>query len=123
MSRHLSIVAAACLLLAQAGTSAFAQQPPSAAPVASTRCGGLLCDMYYAGKPAPAPGQPDVPSPTSLPCRDFLCAAFGGRTPEAAQPVAEAAAAPAPEPVKAAKHKRKARKADASAEATPDAAK
>ena len=122
MVRHLSIAAAVCLFL-QTGTCALAQHAPAAAPVTTARCGGLFCDMYYAGKPAPAPGQPDVPSPTALPCRDFLCAAFGGRTPEAAQPVAEPVAAPAPEPVKAAKHKRKPHKVVASAGATPDAAK
>lgn len=119
MFRQLTIAAATCLLL-QAGASA--QQPPPAAPAATTRCGGLFCDLYYAGKPTPAPGQPEVPSPTSLPCRDFVCAAFGGRTPEAPAPVAEPAAAPAPEPTKAAKHK-KARKSVASAEATPVTAK
>lgn len=122
-SRHLTI-AAACLVVLQVGTTALAQQPPAAAAVASTRCGGLFCDMYYAGKPAPAPGQPDVPSPTSLPCRDFICAAFGGRTPEAPPPVAEQAAPePAAEPVKPTKHKRKARKTVASADASVETAK
>ena len=119
MIRCPSIAAAACLVL-QVCTPAFAQQPPAAAPPVTTRCGGLFCDMYYAGRPAPAPGQPDVPSPTSLPCRDFLCAAFGGRTPEAPTPVAEPVAAPTPEPAAATKHKRKARKTVASA---ADAAK
>ena len=111
--RLLTVAALACLL----GAPAVAQQPPAAAPVATGRCGGLLCDAYYAGKPLPAPGQPDVPSPTSLPCRDFLCAAFGGRTPETAPPVAEQAAPePVVKPAKSAGHKRKPRKVVASAD-------
>ena len=114
MVRRLSTAAAlACCFAAPA----LAQQPPAAAPVATGRCGGLLCDAYYAGVPLPAPGQPDVPSPTSLPCRDFICAAFGGRTPEPAPPaVAQAAPEPVAAPVKTARHKRKARKVVASAD-------
>ena len=96
---------------------AFAQQPPQAEPAASTRCGGVLCDLYYANKPTPAPGQPDAPDPTHLPCRDFLCAAFGGRTPEPTPPpVEQSAAEPQAQPVKTVKHKRKARKSVASAD-------
>lgn len=95
---------------------ALAQQPD--APVASTRCGGVLCDLYYSGKPAPAPGQPDtVPDPTHLPCHDFLCAAFGGRTADAAPPAEpQPAPAPSPEPAKT-RHKGKAHKKVATAEA------
>ena len=105
MVRPLAL-AAACFIVSQAIPPAMAQQPP--APVASTRCGGLLCDLYYAGKPAPAANQPDVPDPTHLPCHDFLCSAFGGRTPEAPVPVAEPIAEPAPLPTKTARHKHKA---------------
>ena len=119
MIRRLSTAAAfACCLAAPA---VFAQQPPAAAPVATGRCTGVLCDLYYANKPAPAPDQPDVPDPTHLPCHDFLCAAFGGRTADAPSPAAQQ---PAPEPVRTAKHKRKARRAIASADsAKTDASK
>ena len=101
MIRRLSIAAVLAVLAAPVA----AQEPPPA-PAATARCGGVLCDLYYSGKPAPAPGQPDLPDPTHLPCRDFLCAAFGGRTPEPT-PVAAAPVEPpvAPPPVK---HKRKA---------------
>ena len=109
MIRGLPILAFALLLTAPA----VAQ--PAAPAAVTTRCGGVLCDLYYSGKPVPAAGQPDIPDPTHLPCRDFLCAAFGGRTPEPAPPAMEQAdTKPAPAPVKTAKHKRKARKTIAS---------
>lgn len=126
MIHRLSFVAAlACGL---AAPSAFAQEPPAAAaaPVATGRCTGLFCDMYYANTPAPVvvrsdTGQPvavqEAPDPTHLPCRDFICAAFVGRTPDAVPPAAVPVAAPVVEPTKAAKRKRKTHKAVASAEA------
>ena len=93
MSRRLLALALASAL----ATPAMAQQPPAPTPaVAPTRCGGLLCDVYYAGKPQPAPGQPDIATPfDSLPCHDFLCRMFGGRA-EVAPPVQQAAVEPAP---------------------------
>ena len=100
-------------------SSALAQQPAPAAPVASTRCGGVLCDLYYSGKPAPAPGQPDtVPDPTHLPCHDFLCAAFGGRTADAAPPPEPATPVPASETAKPARHKKAHKKVAATETAT-----
>lgn len=118
MIRRLAILAAFAVL----AMPAVAQQPPPAA-VATSRCGGVLCDLYYSGKPVPAPGQPDVPSPTALPCRDFLCAAFGGRTQEPT-PVAAAPMEPPPAaPVKTAKPKRKAHRTAAAETPAADAAK
>ena len=118
MIRRIPTVAFAVLLTAPA----LAQQP--AAPAASTRCGGVLCDLYYASKPAPAPGQPDtVPDPTHLPCHDFLCAAFGGRTADAAPPAEpQTTPAPAAEPVKTARRKSKAHKKVAAVQTTTDKA-
>lgn len=114
MARRLTILAFTLLLSAPA----FGQQPPQTAPAPSTRCGGVLCDLYYSGKPVPAPGQPDIPDPTHLPCHDFLCAAFGGRTADPAPPAVQAAPEPVAEPVKTAKHKHKVRKPVASADAS-----
>lgn len=101
--------AAVVVLLA---SPALAQQAPAApTPAASSRCTGIFCDIYYAGRPEPAPGQPDIPSPTSLPCHDFVCGMFGGRTPDAPPPpVAQQAAAEAMSaeaPAKPAHHARK----------------
>lgn len=107
MVRRFSSIAVLAGLLA---APAWAQQPAVAVAPPVARCTGLLCDAYYAGKPLPAPGQPDVPSPMSLPCRDFICAAFGGRTPEPPPAVADAAPEPLAAPVKPSKRKRKTRK-------------
>ena len=109
---------AAAVTCCLAAPVAFAQQPQLAAPGAAARCTGVLCDLYYSGKPVPAAGQPDIPDPTHLPCHDFLCAAFGGRTPDPAPVAAEPVAAPTPEPTKSAKRARKVRKSVASVEAT-----
>lgn len=87
-------------------SSAWAQQPPA---VAAGRCTGVLCDLYYSGKPAPAPGVPEAPDPTHLPCHDFLCAAFGGRTQDTPPPVAEPVASPEPARPVTSKRKKTAR--------------
>ena len=127
MASRLWTVVIVCLFAAPT----FAQTPP-AEPVATGRCTGVFCDLYYSGKPAPAPplpGQPalpEPPDPTHLPCHDFLCAAFGGRTPDAPPPAIEPVVTP--EPIKTAKRKHKTKIA-ASPEASkseavkPDAAK
>lgn len=95
-SHRLVIIAA---LTALSIGPAFAQGAPAptepAAPSVPARCTGLLCDLYYAGKPANDPTPPS----TALPCHDFLCGMFGGRTPD--RPAPQQAVA-TPEPVAAA---------------------
>ena len=85
--KWMAAAAFVCVLAAPA----FAQQ---AGPQEAPRCGGLFCDIYYsqlpAGAPVPSPGQPGS---IFLPCHDFVCGMFGGRTPD--QPVA-VATEPAP---------------------------
>lgn len=93
-------------------------------------CGGLLCDIGMFGHKVPVGGEPvaaapggpvasagapttvaaaEASDPRRLPCRDFLCHAFG-------QPYADAAPPPQPEPVAEAtpetptKHARKAKR-------------
>lgn len=98
----------AALVLA-ASVPGLAQQAAPAAAQQTGRCGGLFCDMYYSsraaqppGTPEPAPGQPGS---IFLPCHDFVCGMFGGRTPD--QPVAIAEPAPPPaEPAAKPKTKR-----------------
>lgn len=104
------------LVIATVLSGAVAEAQDTAPAGGTTRCGGLLCDLYYAGKPAPVPGQPEAPDPTRLPCRDFLCAAFGGRTAEPPPPPPEPAAAVPPAPAKAAKRRAKPRRTVATAE-------
>ena len=110
-------VFAAVIVSGGFAASALAQQGSSNPQVAS-RCGGLFCDLYYAHNPpgqasagqassGQAPGQPAGQSSSIfLPCHDFVCGMFGGRTPD--QPVAVATEPePAPaEPAPKAKHKR-----------------
>ena len=112
---------AALVLISVLAGPALAEEPVPA----TTRCGGVLCDLYYANKPAPAPGQPDVPDPTRLPCRDFICGMFGGRTVEAPPPLEQpVVAGMAPEPAKkTAHHKHKAPKTVAAAEPKAETAK
>ncbi len=120
MSSFVNQSAAAALiafgLTGSLASSSFAQD--AAKPAFTPHCTGLICDAYYAGIPA---GEP---SPSSLPCRDFICGFFGGRTPE--QPVAAAEPVPAaPEPKAApvkVKKKRVARAAPKPADTTTKAA-
>ena len=100
---------AAAVVVCGLAAPAWAQQGPAAQQASAgaweaARCGGLFCAMYYAqlpaGEPVPAPGQPGS---IFLPCHDFVCGMFGGRTAE--QSVAVAAEPTPVEP--AAKPKRK----------------
>ena len=100
--------------LAVCGTAAAQQAQPAA--TTTNRCGGVLCDLYYRDVP------PGAPSPTALPCHDFVCGMFGGRTPDA-PPAEQMAQAPEPaaqpaKPARKKKHIAKA-KADVQADAAP----
>jgi hypothetical protein len=90
MTQARRVASAAIILLFASGAHAQDAAAPSAGPAASpaARCTGVLCELYYANKPV---GQPD---PTALPCHDFVCGMFGGRTPDA--PVAQPVSAPVP---------------------------
>ena len=127
MMRFVTAAALLAPLAFAVGGSAVAQQalPPAAATTA--RCGGVLCDLYYRDVPAGAPVPSTMTALTPLPCHDFVCGMFGGRTPD--QPPAEQVATspePAAEPLKPAKkrkHAAKARVAQAkAAETTGDPA-
>ncbi len=69
-------------------------QQLSASSQEAPRCGGLFCDLYYSRNPPAPAGMPaSAPAPGQsgsifLPCHDFVCGMFGGRTPD--QPVAVA---------------------------------
>ena len=112
--------------VAVCSSTAGAQQ---AGPAAATnaRCGGVLCDLYYRDVPEGAPIPPSMTAMTALPCHDFVCGMFGGRTPD--QPRAEQVSAmpePAAEPVKSFKRKKhiaKAKVAKAKTDPAPTAAK
>lgn len=116
---------------------AFAQQVPS-----GQSCGGLLCDMGMFGHKVPvnsdgtapsqaqlatAEAQAEASDPHRLPCNDFLCRAFGGKSAAAPPPQAPVTAAElAPEPVKTKKshrkkHVAKAENKDAETKAAADA--
>lgn len=96
----------ACLMGLALASPAMAQS--------TTRCGGLLCDVYYGVRPA---GAPDA---DALPCNDFVCRVFGHKE----QPVVAVAAPlePAATPVAMPKVKRKHKKIAAvqPAPATPN---
>ena len=102
IARALLIASPIVALLGLPGLASAQQAAPGAAPPA--RCTGLFCDMYYASVPAGQPAEPP------LPCHDFVCGMFGGRTPDHPA-VQQAAVSPEPvaEPVKAA-HKVKRKK-------------
>ena len=94
------------LALSECGTAVAQQAQPSTVP--NTRCGGILCDLYYRDVPADAPVPSSMTAFNPLPCHDFVCGMFGGRTPDQppAEQIAQAlepAAAPA-EPMKRKKH-------------------
>lgn len=100
MPHTLKVALLGCALAFGGGMGcAVAQEspPPGAAP----RCGGLLCDLGVFGGPE---------SPTTLPCDDFFCRAFGsGRSAQAAPPPAPVAEPEPAAPVKTARRKRMAK--------------
>lgn len=113
--QHAKIALLASLAVAALVGPALAQDAasPPVVPPPAARCTGLFCDLYYGSRPV---GQPVE---GALPCHDFVCGMFGGRTVDALPAQAQQAqAAPeaASEPVKGAgKAKRKKHKAMAAA--------
>ena len=104
----------ATLAFALCGSAAAQQSQAQVQPVAAptARCGGLLCDLYYRDVPADAPVPASMTAFKTLPCHDFVCGMFGGRTSD--QPVAEQVAVapePAVEPMKPAKKRKHVAKA------------
>ena len=84
---------------------------PALAQQTVQSCGGLLCDIGLLGhKIQTGPnGEPptqaqiaaaNASDPHYLPCNDFVCRAFGGKSAEAAPPPPPPVAAAEPEPAK-----------------------